>query len=81
MHETHIINPMIKGICEHATKEGARLVTKVHLKIGALTGIKEDSFKKTFNVLAKGTMLEGAQVEITSFPGTRVEVVSFDVEN
>ncbi|NQT90439.1 MAG: hydrogenase maturation nickel metallochaperone HypA [Candidatus Omnitrophica bacterium] len=80
MHESHLIEPVIKGISEHAQREGAKKVTKVRLKIGALVGVNEDTFKETFSVLAKGTMLEGAEVEITDFPGTRVEVVSFDVE-
>jgi hydrogenase nickel incorporation protein HypA/HybF len=80
MHETHLIKPVIEGISEHAQKEGAKSVTKVHLKVGALTGVKEDSFKETFSLLAKGTILENAELEITFFPGTIVQVVSFDVE-
>lgn len=80
MHETHLIEPIIKGISEHAQKEGAKLVTKVRLKIGELTTVKEDTFKETFSVLAKGTMLENAELELTFFPGTRIEVISFDVE-
>ena len=80
MHESHLIQPVIKGICAHAQKEGAKSVSKVRLKVGALTGIKEDSFKETFAVLAKGTILENAKLEITFFPGARIEVISFDVE-
>ena len=80
MHESHMIEPVVKGICEHAAKEGAKAVSLVKLKIGLLTGVKEESFRETFKVLAKGTMLENAKLEITFFPGTRVEVLSFDVE-
>ncbi|MBN1354346.1 MAG: hydrogenase maturation nickel metallochaperone HypA [Candidatus Omnitrophica bacterium] len=80
MHETHLIKPIITGISEHAKKEGAKRVSGIKLKIGALTGIKEDSFKETFSVLAKGTALEDAAIEIIFFPGTRIEVVSFDIE-
>ena len=80
MHESHLIEPVIKGISEHAQKEGAKSVSKVRLKVGTLTGIKEDSLKETFAVLAKGTMLENAELEITFFPGSRIEVISFDVE-
>ncbi|NQT32654.1 MAG: hydrogenase maturation nickel metallochaperone HypA [Candidatus Omnitrophica bacterium] len=80
MHETHLIQPVIDGISEHAKKEGAKAVNKVRLKIGNLTGVKEDSFRETFFVLAKGTILENAELEITPFPGTRVEVVSFDID-
>ncbi len=80
MHETHLIQPIIQGISEHAKKEGGRAVTRVRLKVGLTLGVKEDSFKETFAVLAQGTMLAGAAVEITFFPGSRVDVVSFDLE-
>jgi len=48
--------------------------------VGEFTGAKEESFRETFNVLAKGTVLEGAELEITFFQATRVEVVSFDID-
>jgi len=80
MHETHLIEPIIKGISEHAKKEGAKTVSKVMLKVGQLTGVKEESFRETFFSLAKGTILEGAKLELTFFPGSRIEVISFDVE-
>jgi len=80
MHETHIIQPIIKGISEHAQKEGAKAVTNVKLKVGNLTCTNEDSFKETFKTLAEGTMLENAKLEITFFPGSIVQVLSFDVE-
>ena len=80
MHESHLIEPVIKGISEHAKKENAKRVTKVRLKIGEFTGVKEESFKETFKVLAKNTLLEGAEIEITFFLASRIEVVSFDVE-
>ena len=80
MHETHMIEPVIKGICEHAKKEEAKSVSKVRLKIGEFTGIKENSFRETFKTLAKGTILEGATLELTFFLASRIEVVSFDVE-
>lgn len=80
MHESHLIEPIIKGISEHAQKEGAKLVTKVRLKVGELTGVKEDSFRETFAILAKGTVLENAELELTFSPGSRIEVISFDIE-
>lgn len=80
MHETHLIQPIIKGICKHAQEEGAKSVSKVKLKVGLFIGVKEDSFRETFKVLAKGTMLENAELELTFFHGSRIEVLSFDVE-
>ena len=80
MHETHLIEPIIKGISEHAQKEGGKKVSRVQIKVGDLTCVKEESFRETFKVLAKGTMLEDAELEITMFPGTIVQVISFDID-
>ncbi len=80
MHETHLIEPIIKGVCEHARQEGAKAVTKLRLKVGQLTGVKEDSFKETFKMLAKGTLLQDAVLEIVFFPGTIIQVISYDIE-
>ena len=80
MHETHLIKPIIEGLTEHAKKEGAKRVTNVKIKVGELTCSREDSFKETFKVLSKGTVLEGAEVEITMFPGSVIQVISFDIE-
>ena len=80
MHESHLIEPVIKGIDAHAKEEGAKSVSKVRLKVGTLLGVKEDSLRETFQVLAKGTLLEAAGLEITFFPGSRIEVLSFDID-
>lgn len=80
MHETHLIKPIIEGIEAHAKKEGGKRVSTVRLKIGQFLGIKEDSFRETFAVLVQGTMLQDAQLELTSFPAYRIEVVSFDID-
>ena len=80
MHETHLIDPIVQGISNHAEKEGAKKVLKIRLKVGELTGVKEESLKNTFSVLAKGTLLEEAELELTFFPGTAIEVISFDID-
>lgn len=80
MHESHLIEPIVKGISEHSQREGARSVSRIRLKVGEFIGVKEDSFRETFSVLAKGTVLEKAELELTFFPGSRIEVLSFDIE-
>ena len=80
MHESHLIEPIVKGVSEHAQKEGASKVSNIKIKVGQLTGVKEDSFKETFKTLAKGTPCEEAELELTFFPGTIIQVISFDVE-
>ena len=80
MHELHLIEPIIKSISEHAEREGAAAVTKIRLKIGELCGIKEESFREIFSLLARGTILENSQIELKFFPGTTIEVLPFDIE-
>jgi hydrogenase nickel incorporation protein HypA/HybF len=80
VHEADLIEPVIEGIAAHAQREGAKKVMKVRLMVGELAEVKEESFKETFSVLAKGTLLEGAELELTFFPGTRIEVSSFDID-
>lgn len=80
MHETHLIKPIIKGIEQHALEEGAKKVTKIEIKIGELTGVTNESFSETFNVLAEGTLLENTELNLIFFPGTIIQVISFDIE-
>ena len=80
MHETHLIEPIIAGISTHARQEGAEAVLKVRLRVGQLTGVTEHSFRTTFSMLAEGTLLEDAEVELSFFPGNQIEVISFDID-
>ena len=47
MHETHLIEPVIKGIMQHAREEGAHAVKKLILKVGLLTGVKDATTRKS----------------------------------
>jgi hydrogenase 3 maturation protease len=78
--QVQLIDAVIKGIVEHAGKEGARKVKSIRFKLGQFLGIKDDAFRETFTALAKGTMLEGASLEIVPFLSFRIDVVSFDIE-
>lgn len=80
MHETHLIEPVIQGISAHAQREDAKQVLKVRLRVGELTGVKKESFTNTFEILAKGTLLEDAELELDFFPGGGIEVISFDID-
>jgi len=75
-----LIEPIIQGIAAHAQREGAQAVLKVRLKVGDLTGVSKESFRTTFFMLAKDTLLEKADLELTFCPGTQIEVLSFDID-
>ena len=50
------------------TEHGGTRVTKITLKIGVMSGIVASYVQSFFDVLSKGTIAEGAQIEIQEDP-------------
>lgn len=61
MHELAITQSVVDAVTEHT--DGAR-VTSVHLRIGRLSGIVPDAVRFCFELVADGTALAGARLEI-----------------
>lgn len=61
MHELGITQNIVGIVAEHAA---GRRVKRVVLEIGTLAGIMTDAIEFCFDVVAKGTALEGARLEI-----------------
>lgn len=79
--ENHLIEFIFEEILSHAQRERANkevLKVKVRLGVGAQTDLKEDSLKAYFSMLARGTLLEKTDLELSFFPGSGFEVISFD---
>ena len=66
MHEMSITRNIVAIVSEHA---GARRVKRVRLEIGQLSAVIPDAIRFCFEVVARGTVLEGAELEILSIPG------------
>jgi hydrogenase nickel incorporation protein HypA/HybF len=66
MHELGITQNIIAIVAEHAKD---RKVLKVKLQIGAISAILPESIRFCFDVCAKGTIVEGAQLEIETIAG------------
>lgn len=81
MHESGIIEDLMKAVEDAARKNGAQKVTSIKLKIGSLAGIEPDHLKEHFVIAAVGTMAEGAElhIETTEEPGGIV-LQSLDIE-
>jgi hydrogenase nickel incorporation protein HypA/HybF len=61
MHELGITRNIVSIVAEHAK---GRPVKRVVLEIGALAGVMTDAIEFCFDVVAKDTALEGANLEI-----------------
>lgn len=63
MHEQGLINDLIRKILKLAEKEQAVKVTKVSVKLGALSHMSASHFKEHYDIAAKGTIAEQAVIE------------------
>lgn len=64
MHEYPITLEIIGIAEEYARKNGAQSITKINLVVGDLSGFIGDSIQMYFDIIAAGTLAEGAVLEI-----------------
>lgn len=70
MHELSIAESIVNVVTEHATAAAAVRVASVALQIGALSCVHEDALRFSFELVARDTMLAGAQLIIQRVPVT-----------
>lgn len=80
MHEMHIIKDVFEDVLNRAKENNAVRVTKVNLRMGTFTEINEDILRFFFESNGKGTILEGASLEIEKSPTRELRLVSFEVD-
>jgi len=69
MHEMSLCEGVLQLLEAHAEKEGFRRVRVVRLEIGALAGVEPEAMRFGFDVVMKGTLADGARLEIIELPG------------
>lgn len=63
MHERALMRDVVARIEELARSEGATRVTRVAVRLGALSHFTPDHFREHFVDEARGTVAEGAAVD------------------
>jgi hydrogenase nickel incorporation protein HypA/HybF len=63
MHEQTLIRDVMARVDEIARAEGATRVTRVQLRLGALSHVTPAHFREHFQDAARGTLAEGAAVD------------------
>jgi hydrogenase nickel incorporation protein HypA/HybF len=66
MHELAITESIVDCVAERV---GGAHVVRVVLEVGALAGAATDALRFSFDVAARGTSLEGAELAIEETPG------------
>lgn len=64
MHELPVTQQIIKIAEKHATDAGASRVTEIRLVVGDYAGFIGDSIRMYFEIIAAGTLCEGAALTI-----------------
>lgn len=70
MHEFTFASSIHDALLDIAKQQGSSRVLEVHLKIGKLRALSIDQVKFSYDVLAKGTILEGSRLTVQESPGT-----------
>jgi hydrogenase nickel incorporation protein HypA/HybF len=68
MHELSITQSMFDLVLEQAKKAEAKKVASINLVIGEMTGVVGDSVRFYLDFLCKGTVAEGATLNIKMVP-------------
>jgi len=68
MHELSIASAILDAVQTEAEKRPGSRVTKVVVRIGALSGVEPEALSFGFSVLVQGTMLEPLALEIEAVP-------------
>lgn len=69
MHEMALAEGIVR-ICEdHAQNAGAQKVAAIWIEIGDLSHVDPDAIAFCFAAVSKGTMADGARLEIERIPG------------
>ena len=88
MHETHLTNDLVRRLEELVADEGASRVTRISVRLGALSHFDPGHFREHFADSAAGTVADGARVDAQVDPdptapgaqGVLLESVELDLE-
>ena len=69
MHELSITQNLLEIALRHAEGASARRITRLNLVVGELASIVDDSVQFYWDIVAQGTIAEGAQLYFERVPG------------
>lgn len=69
MHELAIATSLTEALLELVKEHSSSKVLEVHLKVGKLRVLSIDQLKFSYEILSKGTALEGSTLQVEETPG------------
>jgi len=65
MHELSVTQSLLSLVLEHAGRAGAARVTRIDIRVGALTGLVDESIQFYFDFISRDTPAAGARLAFT----------------
>ena len=69
MHEMSLAEGVLGVLEDSARRQGFRAVKTVWLEIGRLAAVEPDALRFSFDVVKRGTLADGARLQIIDVPG------------
>jgi hydrogenase nickel incorporation protein HypA/HybF len=69
VHEFSVTSQIVRSVLDEADKRKAKKVSEVHLVIGKLTFLGVEQVRFAYEVLSKGTILEGSKLFVEEQQG------------
>jgi len=69
VHEVSLVESVLELIEDSARREGFSKVKKVVLEIGQLANVEPEAMMFCFDIVTRGSIAEGAQLEMQPTPG------------
>lgn len=70
MHELSLCESILQIIEDESRRQGFARVRRVRLEIGRLSGVEVEAMRFGFDAVTRGSLAEGAVLEIIDLPGT-----------
>jgi len=68
VHELSLMQDTVVIATKQAREAGAHHIHRIMMQVGALSGAVPETLEFAFDIVAKGTMAEGAKLEIERVP-------------
>ena len=72
LHELSIAQSIVDSALEHASRQGARRVTRVGVRVGDISGVNAEALEFCFGMTTRDTSVAGAVLDVERVPVSQV---------